>query len=200
MPGRRSCEISGPRGRGQGPCSTSPWHPAAAPLGWRSAPSCSCTLCWDAGPPRMVQIGCHGRRTAREREESNGSIPSPVKPGALHHRPISQVGPNQMSTLGPIWVDTLSDTAFLVDPVLGGQPADRLGEQRHVVGGVVGPRVAGPEHRGERFVGLVAPHPQRVEPEAALVGRGGILLVGVRGDQRGVEVDRQPVGPAARGR
>ena len=55
--------------------------------------------------------------------------------------------------------------------------------------------VAGSQHRGERFAGRVHEAEQRVEPEPALVGRGGPLLVlGVDLDQRRVHVQRHLAG------
>jgi hypothetical protein len=38
-----------------------------------------------------------------------------------------------------------------------------------------------------------------MEPEAALIGRGGLLLLGMAGDQRGVEVQDQTGQSASRG-
>ena len=53
----------------------------------------------------------------------------------------------------------------------------------------VRPCVASPELGGERFAGRVQIGQERMEPEPALVGRGCPLLLGMRGDERAVEVD-----------
>ena len=63
----------------------------------------------------------------------------------------------------------------------------------HVIVGVVGPGVAGPQHSGEGFLGLVQIPNQRVEAEAPLIGGCRVLFVRVRGEQRGVDVDRDGV-------
>lgn len=49
----------------------------------------------------------------------------------------------------------------------------------------------GPQHPGRGFVGLVAPHPEGMEPIAPLVRWRRVLLVGVGIDQGGVEVQRE---------
>jgi hypothetical protein len=80
--------------------------------------------------------------------------------------------------------------------VTGSRGQLRQGEVDHVdvVGDGVGAGVAGPQDAGQRLAGAVAAvqaaH-QRVEPEAALVGPGRALLVGVRGHQGGVHVHQQ---------
>ena len=51
------------------------------------------------------------------------------------------------------------------------------------------PALPGRKLRGERFAGRVEIRQQRMEPEPALVGRGRSLLLGVRGDERAVEID-----------
>jgi len=80
---------------------------------------------------------------------------------------------------------------------------ERVGEQPDVIGGIVGARVARPEHAGQRLapgalVGTVEVGQQRMKAEAALIGAGRAVFVGVRGDQRRVDVDDQrPGGPGA---
>lgn len=49
----------------------------------------------------------------------------------------------------------------------------------------------GPQRPGRGFVGLVAPHPEGMEPIAPLVRWRRVLLVGVGIDQGGVEVQRE---------
>ena len=51
------------------------------------------------------------------------------------------------------------------------------------------PAFARPQHRRQRLSGLVQPDRQRVEPEPPLVGRRRVLLLGMSGDQGGVEVE-----------
>ena len=80
--------------------------------------------------------------------------------------------------------------------VTSGRGELRQGEVDHldVVGDGVGAGVAGPQDAGQRLAGAVAAvqaAPQRVEPEAALVGPGRALLVGVRGHQGGVHIHQQ---------
>ena len=66
---------------------------------------------------------------------------------------------------------------FVAELVLGRHRADHLLEQFEVVVGVPGGGVARAQHGGQRLFGVVAPRRQRVEPEAVLVGRRGVLLL-----------------------
>ena len=63
---------------------------------------------------------------------------------------------------------------------------------------VFGDGVAGPQDPGERFAGGVEERQQRMEPEGVLVVRCCPFLVGVRDDERGVEVDHVEAGVLAR--
>ena len=63
--------------------------------------------------------------------------------------------------------------------VLLGQPGQGPVEQFDVVVRVVGPGVTRPQHGGQRFSCRSRTTPQREEPEAMLVGGGGVLLLGV---------------------
>ena len=66
---------------------------------------------------------------------------------------------------------------------------------------VLAPGVARTEHRRERTRRCVGEAEQRVEPEPALVGRAGALLVlGVDLDERGVDVEDDRTGPVGRRR
>ena len=67
-------------------------------------------------------------------------------------------------------------------------------EQRHVVGGRVGAGVAGAQDPGQGLAARGLAAEQRVEAEAALVGARGALLVGVRREQRGVDVENHAAG------
>ena len=72
-----------------------------------------------------------------------------------------------------------------------------------VVGGGVRPGVAGAEHDGQRLPGsfraVISKHSQGVEPVGFLPRRRGLLLIGVHGDDGGVDVDRdQPAAGAGR--
>jgi hypothetical protein len=69
----------------------------------------------------------------------------------------------------------------------------RTVDHRDVIGGGIRAGVPRPEHRAERFPGLVRVHVQRVEPVPMLVIPGRLLLLRMRGDQRRVHVDRQPL-------
>ena len=69
----------------------------------------------------------------------------------------------------------------------------RTVDHRDVIGGGIRAGVPRPEHRAERFPGLVRVHVQRVEPVPMLVVPGRLLLLRMRGDQRRVHVDRQPL-------
>ncbi len=80
--------------------------------------------------------------------------------------------------------------------VLGRDLRERQVEHRLVVLSGVRAGVPGSEHRTERLAGLISVPVQRVESVAALVGPGRALLLRVRGDQRRVDVDRQPLGRA----
>ena len=56
---------------------------------------------------------------------------------------------------------------------------------------VLAPALPGPQQAGQGLAGVVQEAQQRVEAEAALVGGCGLLLLGVAGDQRGVDVQDQ---------
>ena len=77
--------------------------------------------------------------------------------------------------------------------VLGRDLRERQVEHRHVVGGGVRAGVARPQQTAQRLARLIGVGLQRVKPVAALVVPGRLLLLGVRGDQRRVDVDRQPL-------
>lgn len=72
-----------------------------------------------------------------------------------------------------------------------GQPQQRLLEHVDVVLDAVGAGVARPQQQPQRLaapVAAVQERQDRLEPVPALVGARGLLLVGVRGHQRGVQV------------
>ncbi|GAB6987701.1 hypothetical protein JCM10369A_42270 [Nocardioides pyridinolyticus] len=58
-----------------------------------------------------------------------------------------------------------------------------------VVGGGVRPGVPGAQLRGEELTGVVAPHPERVEPEGPLERGGRVLLLAVANHDRGVDIE-----------
>ena len=66
-----------------------------------------------------------------------------------------------------------------------------------VIGRGVGAGVAGPQDRGKRLTGLGQVAEQWMKAEAALVGAGGGLLFGVGGEEAGVDVEDQLLGPGA---
>lgn len=66
-----------------------------------------------------------------------------------------------------------------------------------MIGGGVRAGVAGPQDGGECLVGLVEVAEQRVESEAALVVASRLLLLGVGGDQGGVDVEDDLLGAGA---
>jgi hypothetical protein len=70
-----------------------------------------------------------------------------------------------------------------------------------VVGDGVGPGVAPPQQNRQRLPGalgsVVEERAQRMEAEPALERWGGLLLLRVRGHQRGIHVDHQRIGGAA---
>ena len=92
------------------------------------------------------------------------------------------------------------------DQHLAPQVRRQLGQRQprrlDVVGGGVRPGVPGPQHDGQRLAGpagaVVGERGQRVEPERLLPGRRGLLLLRVRGHDRGVDVHRDQ--PAVRAR
>lgn len=70
------------------------------------------------------------------------------------------------------------------------------GQHFYVIGGRIRTSITGSQKSGERLpagtVAVVAERQQRVQrvqPRTLLIGRGGQLLVGVCGDQRGVDID-----------
>jgi len=77
---------------------------------------------------------------------------------------------------------------------LGWDLGDRGGEHGEVVGHGVGSGVARAQQHLQALAGVGAPRRERVEAEAFLEGGGRPVLVGVRGDQGGVQVDDDPSG------
>ena len=67
---------------------------------------------------------------------------------------------------------------------LGDGPAQNI----DVVPGVVAAGVARPQRDRQQLGRVIAPHAERMEPEAALERRRGLLLLRVRGHQRGVHI------------
>jgi len=89
--------------------------------------------------------------------------------------------------------------------VLGGDLLERRLGDGDLVGGGARARVAGPKLAGQRLARLVEVGEQRMKAEAALEVARCALLVGVRTDQRRVDVDRRLLGrpcelPSARPR
>jgi len=76
---------------------------------------------------------------------------------------------------------------------------DRLAEDLDVVGSGVGAGVAGPQLDREHLGGVVAPHAERVEAERLLERRGSLVLLAVRGDQGGVDVEHDHLAEVALG-
>ena len=74
-----------------------------------------------------------------------------------------------------------------------------LVEHRDVVARGVGTGVSGTESARQCLAGVGQEAQQRVEAEAAFIGGCSLLLLGVAGDQRGVEVQDQPGQNASRG-
>jgi len=72
------------------------------------------------------------------------------------------------------------------------------GKQLDVIGGGVGPGVAGTKDRGQRFAGGVEERHQRMVTEPPLVGWCRAGLVRMRGDQGAVEVDDIEAGIGSR--
>ena len=81
--------------------------------------------------------------------------------------------------------------------LFGGQLLERQLQNREVIGGGVGAGVAGTKQPGERLAGLVEVAEQGVKAKGALVGAGGALLLGVRGEDRRVDVEGDRRGPGA---
>ena len=75
----------------------------------------------------------------------------------------------------------------------GGDLGDRVGQHLDVVGGRVRPGVPGTELRGEELLGVVAPHPERMESEGPLEGGRSVLLLTVRDHDRGVDIEHDQV-------
>ena len=81
-------------------------------------------------------------------------------------------------------------------PQLGRDLGERGVEHRHVIDRGVGAGLARPQQLGHRLAvpagAVIGEREQRMEPEGAFPGPGGVLLVRVRGDQAGVQVDHHP--------
>ena len=78
--------------------------------------------------------------------------------------------------------------------LLGGYLRERPVDHGHVIGGGVRPGVPRAQHHRERLPRLIRIRAERVEPVPVLVVPGRPLLLGVRGDQRRVHIDRKPAG------
>ncbi len=76
-------------------------------------------------------------------------------------------------------------------PMLVGDLGERLVGDLDVVGGGVRPGVPGPEHPGQRFVGVVQPGQQGVIAKSVLERGRSLRLLRMAGHQAGVEVDHQ---------
>ena len=74
---------------------------------------------------------------------------------------------------------------------------ERLLEHRDLIGGAVRGGVARAQHPGQRLAAAVQVGQQRVKAERALEVDGRALLLGVRADQRRVDVDHDPLRPRA---
>jgi len=96
-------------------------------------------------------------------------------------RSPSRIGTNQDLALHQVRVVT----DLVTGPPRRRELCDRVSEQHDVIDGGVRAGVAGTQDPGEDFVGLGAHRQQRVLPERALVGRRGVLLVGLGADDRG---------------
>lgn len=88
-------------------------------------------------------------------------------------------------------------------PVGVGDLRECLVEHLDVIRGGVGSGVTGPQPPRHSFAGVGEETQQRMEAEAAFIGRGGLFLVRVAGDQPGVEVQNQAgkfssAGPSSR--
>ena len=77
--------------------------------------------------------------------------------------------------------------------VLGRDLRQRQVQHRLVIIGGVRAGVPGPQQAAERLAGLIQVDLQRVKPVAALVVPGRLLLLRMRGDQRRVNIERQPL-------
>ena len=82
--------------------------------------------------------------------------------------------------------------------VLDGDLRKRQVDHRLVIGGGIRPGVPGAKDHRERLPGLVRVRAQRVKPVPVLVIPRRLLLLRVRGDQGGIDVDREGLRPAGK--
>jgi hypothetical protein len=73
--------------------------------------------------------------------------------------------------------------------MLGRDLGDRSAQDLDVISSGVGPGVARPQPGGQQLGGVVTPHPQRMEPEAALERGRRTLFLAVGDDDRGIHVE-----------
>jgi hypothetical protein len=78
------------------------------------------------------------------------------------------------------------------------QLGQRQVQDLHVVGCGVGPGISRAKHRRQGFVGGVQPATERMKAKAVLVIGRGVLLLGVSGEQGGVEVQHVVAGVGSR--
>ena len=80
-----------------------------------------------------------------------------------------------------------------------GQLGERPVQDGEVIRSVVRPGVARPQQSRQRFAGLIHERDERIEPEPVLVGRRSVVLLGMRVDERPIDVDHDRLGCATRG-
>lgn len=75
-------------------------------------------------------------------------------------------------------------------PTVGARDlGDRIAEDLDVVGRGVRPRSTGPQLRSQELLRVLAPHPQRVEPEGPLERGRRLFLLAVRDHDRGIDIE-----------
>src|SRR5680860_1581381 len=185
----RRREKASPSAPAQGPRSgRPPRQPQSAKLG-------------DPGALTLGGVLSDRRCPCRFREGENHLASVLVDPHAGREGALHLDNGSKELVGAPGRVGAHEDRSLLVLAHLLGELIERIDEHADVIGGGVGAGVAGPKGARKGLTAQVAEH--RVEAEAALVGGGGALLVGVGGEQGGVDVEddlgrASPRSPGAR--
>jgi hypothetical protein len=149
------------------------------------------------GLGRAGFAGLVGRRPRCRRQSGQGGVYVEVGeagPDGELHALLGEVGGELLGCAGGVGAHQHGDAPVLVGGALrGGQLGECGVEYDDVIGGGVRAGLARSQQLGDRFpttvVTVIDEPEQRVEPESLLPRAGRVLLVGVRGDQGGVEID-----------
>lgn len=123
----------------------------------------------------------------RAADRSGDGMPDREEPVDAARAQAAQVGQECLRASGAVGAD--EDGGAVAVGV--GDLGQGLLENGDVIGSRVGPGVAWPQHSGQGSFGVVQEAQQRVVAEAAFIGGRRLLLLGVAGDECGVDAQDQ---------